>query len=80
MTEHQAAAVDQAAGGELAEHQAAAIDQAAGGDPRVTHVGKATGELTPAEQHARRELARRVSARQPMITGTSFRRTAWFVR
>ena len=50
------------------------------GDPRVTHVGKEASELTPEERRARRELAVRVLARQPMITSTSFRRTAWFVR
>ena len=60
--------------------QDATNDQAAAGDPRETHVGKPAAELTPAEQRARRELALRVKARQPMVTSTSFRRTAWFVR
>lgn len=49
-------------------------------DPRVSHVGRPASELTPAELRARRELARRVHARQPMITSTRTRPTAWFVR
>lgn len=66
----------------LAEHATPASSggQASSGDPRVTHVGKPAAELTPAERRARRELALRVTARQPMITATSTRRAAWFVR
>lgn len=49
-------------------------------DPRVSHVGRSPEQLTPAERRARRELAQRVHARQPMITSTATRPTAWFVR
>lgn len=49
-------------------------------DPRVTHVGKPADQLADAERRARRELALRVQARQPMVYSTSLRRTAWFAR
>ena len=37
-------------------------------DPRVSHIGRSPEQLTSAELRARHELARRVHARQPMIT------------
>lgn len=62
------------------DHDVAVESALTPADPRVSHVGRPASELTPAELRARRELARRVHARQPMITSTSTRPTAWFVR
>lgn len=50
------------------DHDVATAASLAPADPRVSHVGRPFADLTPAEQRARRELARRVHARQPMIT------------
>lgn len=62
------------------DHDTATAAAMAPADPRVSHVGRPTSELTPAELRARRELTRRVHTRRAMITSTATRPTAWFVR